>query len=172
MIATTSNINSGKKDTFNSSQIVSRLKEELEWLKKRYDATDADLMEALGHPPLGETIPLSVFSQGLGILEALVLHLLEQGKHPSEIAAFLNRSYSTITNTARKARQKPQKQPSENVPRLSIPVGIFRGRLTAPLQSLVAHLRDHERMRFVDIARALDRDPRNINATYKEVMRK
>ena len=149
-----------------------QLREELDWLKKRHGATDADLMEALGHPPLGETVPLSVFSQGLGILEALVLYLLEQGKHPSEVATFLNRSYSTITNTARKARQKPRKQAPENVPRLSIPVGIFRDRLAAPLQALVSYLRDHEGMRFSEIARALDRDPRNINATYHEVMRK
>ncbi len=143
----------------------------MDWLKQRFHASDHDLLEALGHPPLGETVPLQIFAEGLGILEALVLHLVKQGKHPGEVAAFLNRQYSTVANTLRKAKSKERQPAPEDVPQLRVPVTIFRDRLNAPLQALVAYLREHEGMRFTDIARALNRDPRNINATYRQVMR-
>jgi len=52
-----------------------------------------------------------------------------------------------------------------------IPLSIFRDRATAPLQALVKHLRENERMRFAAIARATGRDPRVISATYKEARR-
>jgi len=95
----------------------------------------------------------------------------EQGRELRAVANLLNRSYSTITNTLRKARQKPMHEPAEDHG-IRIPLTLFQDRSHAPLQALVAYLRDHEQMRFSDIARALDRDPRNINATYREVMRK
>lgn len=172
MIATTKNINDSKKNVFNSSKLAAVLREEFDRLKQHYDVTETQLLEALSRNPVSETVPLQIFAQGLGILEALCQHLVdEQGRELRAVANLLNRSYSTITNTLRKARQKPMHEPAEDHG-IRIPLTLFQDRSHAPLQALVAYLRDHEQMRFSDIARALDRDPRNINATYREVMRK
>ena len=172
MIATTEDTNDSKKNVFSSSELAQALREEFDWLKQRYDVTDEQLLEALLKAPLGDTVPLHIFGRGLGVLEALCHHLVdEQGRDLSETATLLNRSYSTITNTLRKARKKRMHEPAEDHG-IRIPVALFQDRLHAPLQALVAHLRDHERLTFAAIAKTLGRDPRNVNATYREVMRK
>jgi len=71
LIATTKNINDSKKNVFNSSKLAAVLREEFDRLKQHYDVTETQLLEALSRNPVSETVPLQIFAQGLGILEAL-----------------------------------------------------------------------------------------------------
>lgn len=151
----------------------------MEWLQRRYGATTAELLAAL--PPAGvgkeynleaeqqDSMPLGIFSTGLGVLEALSIHLHEKGMRPADIARLLHRSPTTITTTLRNARKKPQEPPVPSERR--VPIGIFTNRDRAPLQALVTYLHDQESLRFADIARALRRNPRGIAAACKGVRR-
>ena len=165
MVATTRDINNSEKNTFDSSHLA-RLREELDWLKRRFNATDEELIALLTGTE-EERVPLSIFSQGLGILESLVLHLSERGMNPKEIAEQLKRAYTTITNTVNKARAKPRRLPTPST--ITVPLAIFSDRQHAPLQALVTHLKDEENLRYSEIAKLLKRDSRNIHAAYKEV---
>jgi transposase len=87
----------------------------------------------------------------------------------SEIAKRLKRSYSTVSNTLRKAKAKGA-LPAEK-DGITIPLSVFSSREQAPLQALVCFLKEERGMRLVDIATALHRDPRNIGDTYRGVKR-
>ena len=146
--------------------IAAALHEELRSFQRRHNLDD----EQLAHLLTGdeETVPLNIFSTGLGSLEALVRHLIdEQHKNVRDVATLLKRHYATIALTLTHARQKRRAQPSTD--ETPIPVAIFADRTRAPLQALVTHLHEERGMRFVDIAHALRRDPRNINTTYHQV---
>jgi hypothetical protein len=158
----------GKKDIFSSSPVVeARLAEELVWLKQRFQASDTDIVLALAAP--GTAIPLSIFVPELGVLEALVLFLADhQHLDIDTIATRTKRSYTTIVNTLRAAREK-RGTPLPIMGTQYVPLRIFANRDHAPLQALVHHLHVERKMRFSEIARLLGRDPRVIHATYNAI---
>ncbi len=143
---------------------ASRIKEELEWLKKRFDASDEELLRILNP---GEYVPLRAFSKGLGVIESLVLYLSET-KTLNDIAEALGRKYSTIANTLRKAKAKPHQEeiPSD----ILVPLEVFTSEL-APLQSLVKYLREEKGLTYGQIGKLLRRDSKNIGNTYREVVK-
>jgi DNA-binding transcriptional MerR regulator len=52
-----------------------------------------------------------------------------------------------------------------------VPVGIFAAKLS-PAEALVKYLKEHEQLRYADIARALNRDQRGIWCTYRRAQQK
>ncbi|MBR9703590.1 helix-turn-helix domain-containing protein [Candidatus Woesearchaeota archaeon] len=160
------NINSSRNDILSSNNLdISlrrKLEEELQWLRARERLT-RQLLKTSQH----ETISLNIFSGRHGILEALCLHLHDEGNWTTKrIAERLKRSYSTIANTLRAARAKGPLLINKHAQTISTPVAIFRGK--SPLQAIVFYLHN-EGMRFSEIGRALGRDARNIYTTYKSV---
>ncbi|MBR9703591.1 helix-turn-helix domain-containing protein [Candidatus Woesearchaeota archaeon] len=142
--------------------IRKKLEEELNWLRARERLT-RQLLKTADH----ETIPLNIFSGRHGILEALCLHLHDEGNWTTKkIAERLKRSYSTIANTLRAARTKGPLNINKSAPVISVPVAIFIGR--APLQAIVFYLHN-EGMRFSEIGQGLGRDARNIYTSFKSV---
>jgi len=135
-------------------------------VKKRFGTTDDELAALL--KTAADTIPVTAFQNDHGVLECICRYLKDQGLQIKTIAQKLNRSYSTITNTLIATKDKEFiAEPSGTV----IPVNIFSDRKHAPLQALVAYLHDVKSLRFVDIAKLLRRDPRNIGAAYREARR-
>jgi len=119
-------------------------------------------------------IPISCFkNKELGILEAVVKFLKENKKLDfEEIARTLNRSYTTISNTYRKAKEKQKEEFKEAVEEIAVDPLIFSDRNVSPLYSIIAYLKDSKQMRFSQIAKLLSRDQRNIASTYHKYKKK
>ena len=117
-------------------------------------------------------IPISAFKTNkLGMLEITVKYLVEENELTiKQISKLLNRSYTTIHSTYQKSKQKhPEKFSVKKGP--SISCLIFSDRKVSPLHSITSYLKDEKQMTFTQIARALDRDVRNISFTYHKYKR-
>ena len=55
---------------------------------------------------------------------------------------------------------------------LSLPVGVLKDRNIAILESIVEYLKDINNMKYSEIARLLNRDPRTIWTVYKRAKKK
>jgi hypothetical protein len=112
-------------------------------------------------------IPVSAFKTNkLGMLEITVKYLVEENELTiQQISKLLNRSYTTIHSTYQKTKQKhPEKFAVKKG--FGISALIFSNRKVSPLHSITSYLKDEKQMTFTQIAKALDRDVRNISFTY------
>jgi len=112
-------------------------------------------------------VPLSVFSnRKLGILEAVVKYLKENGLTYHEIAVMLDRDDRTIWATYNKAIKK-DKNVSEYTNSETINPTIFSNRAQAPLEALIKHLKE-KGMKFKQISLMLNRSYKTIWLTYNK----
>ena len=111
-------------------------------------------------------IPVSIFNSKLGILEAVVKYLRENcGLRFVEIGFWLERNPKSIWISYRNAKLKFSGKLSADH-HVKIPIMIF-SQEKAPLEALVAYLREHLKLKYSEIAKMLERDNRVVWATYK-----
>ncbi|MBN1502252.1 hypothetical protein JW930_01805 [Candidatus Woesearchaeota archaeon] len=119
------------------------------------------------------SIPLSLFSKKLGVLETLVKYLRENMNLKFvEIAQLLDRSTSTVLTTYRKALKKfPSHFIITNLDNM-IPLSIFRNRKYSNLELIVSYLKEELEMSNQHIAEKLERDNRTIWTVYSRYKKK
>jgi len=118
------------------------------------------------------SVPVTIFSQDLGILESLVKYMKENlDLGHNEIAELLNRDQRTIWNVYHKAKMKQKSEIIFEKTLIYLPITIFQNRELTPLESIVVYLKDNG-MRYNEIAELLKRDQRNIWITYAKSVKK
>jgi len=122
---------------------------------------------------IGElSIPVSILSKKLGVLEALVKYMKENlNLDYHEIAKLLNRNDRTIWTVYKKASEKQQEPIEVKKTLVFLPVSILRNRKLTTLEAIVIYLKAKE-MRYSEIAELLDRDQRNIWSIYSRATKK
>ncbi len=114
-------------------------------------------------------IPSSILSnKNLGSLESVVKYLKENKKKSlKEISQLLNKKYTTVTNTYRKASLKQkQKVKVEKTNNIFIPLNVFEHSKLGPLQSLVVYLKDFLKLKNSVIAKLLNKSEKTIWSSY------
>ncbi|MFC1691823.1 hypothetical protein ACFL0W_06615 [Nanoarchaeota archaeon] len=116
-------------------------------------------------------IPISIFNNpSLSALETVVKFLKENKNiRGVDIAKLLKRNDKTIYTTYNKTSKKLFEQFPEQLIAESeffIPVSAIADRTSAPLEALVKFLKDKLNLRFVVIAKLLNRDPRTVWTVY------
>ncbi len=76
-------------------------------IKKKYILTEDEIKELLGKIRGDIVLPISIFNEKLGMLEAASLYLKDKvGLSFNEIAKLLKRDYKTIWTSYNKAKKK------------------------------------------------------------------
>jgi DNA-binding CsgD family transcriptional regulator len=118
------------------------------------------------------SVPSTIFSHDLGILESLVKYMKENlSLGYNEIAELLNRDDRTIWTVYDKACTKQRSEIIFEKTLIYLPIEIFQDRTLTPLESIIIHLKERG-MRYKDIANILNRDQRNIWITYAKSIKK
>lgn len=144
------------------------LKEELRFLKERFDILEAKLNVK------EEEIPLDIFSNDtLSSLETIVKFLKEnRGHNFSQIASLLNRDPRTIWTTYTKAKKK-LKQPFKKISsQHNIPISALQDRSLGVLESICLYLKDSLHFTTQEIALALKRSNKTIWTSYHKAKTK
>ena len=117
-------------------------------------------------------IPISVFKNKLSTLEIIVkyLHETERLKF-SEISEILSRDERTIWHAYRRSKKKSISLVISQS-KLRIPVSIFSSRKYAPLEVLVAYLKDSHSLKNTEIADLLALSSKTIWTVYQRKKRK
>jgi hypothetical protein len=137
-------------------RIRNTLQKEAQALGLSYDRLLCDLSQEC------PKIPISAFGKDLSCLETIVKFLKEhKGMNYKKIALLLNRNYAPIALTYRNSRRKHPGSLSIK-PGLSIPVEVVSDKKHSILEAVCLYLRDKEKMRYSQIARALVRDDRTV----------
>ncbi len=111
-------------------------------------------------------VPVSIFKSGFSPLGALVVYLKDKkGMNFSEIAKALNRSSKTIWATYKKNKKRSTLREEYS---LTVPLSIFSDREHSIMENLTIELKDKKGMRFVEIARCLNRSPKTVWCFYHE----
>ena len=121
-------------------------------------------------------IPISAFrNKNMGILETISKYLVEERKLTyHEIAVILKRDDRTIWASYHAANKKHSGKISiSNEPtQARISLSIFADRNLGPFEVLVNYLKEGLKMKNIEIAKTLARDPRTVWATYNSVKKK
>jgi len=154
--------------TKNKAEIRRLLVEEI---RKDYRISKKEIVEIIG---LKEklTIPTTIFSSKLGALESVVKYMKENLSFSySEIAKLLKRNEKTIWTAYNKARKKMPQALKQEKPELQLPISIFENRKLTILESIIIYLR-FKKLKYVEIAKLLNRDQRNIWTIYSRAVKK
>ena len=138
-------------------------------IKKRYRINNKELA-GLVEVRRKLEIPLSIFSKKLEALESISKYMKENlNMNYHEIASFLARDDRTIWTVYNRTKKKhsPAIKIKEG---MVLPISIFKEKLTI-LESIVLFLKNRK-MRYVEIAKLLSRDQRNIWAIYSRAEKK
>jgi DNA-binding CsgD family transcriptional regulator len=126
----------------------------------------------------GEELPAAIFnSPVLSALEAICKYLKEeQGMRYAEIASLLNRDQRTIwvtySNACKKMKEPLHIKCDKGESDFTIPLAALQDRKLSVLESIVCHLRKSYSLRYVEIAKLIGRDERNIGAIYHKAENK
>jgi len=151
--------------------------EDLELLKSRIKALEEkglsrDEILALFLSPDKTAIPPTIFSRKLSPLESVVKYLREAlDMDFKEISSRLSRSQQALKRAYNNAVDK---QPSVFKPtehRRMIPLSELKANLSI-LEAVVTYLADTQRLRYADIARLLQRDPRTVWTAHSRAQEK
>lgn len=82
---------------------------------------------------------------------------------------FLSEKYSISSDEFTAFLKKQQKKNQES---LTVPISLFKHTTLSSLELLVKHLHEYKKLRFVEIAKLISRDPRAIATTYYQSQRK
>ncbi|MEK6910960.1 MAG: LamG-like jellyroll fold domain-containing protein [Nanoarchaeota archaeon] len=152
------------KESVPQSEVINILFEEIQ---KKYSITKQELLQIINEN-INDTIPVSIFTKGLGGLEAVCKYLKEnKGLSYVEIARLLNRDQRTIWTAYNKASKKISYslEINENTPLL--PLSFIGNRDHTIIESSIIYLKE-KGLKYVEIAKLLNRDQRNIWTTYKK----
>ncbi len=117
-------------------------------------------------------VPVSVFSNGLSSLEAVVKYLKDQKElRLCEIAKLLNRDDRTVWNAYNEASKKTS---VENIQPGShfIPLSVCANRNLSILESIVFYLKEERGLRNCKIAALLNKDARTIWTVHSRAKKK
>ena len=119
-------------------------------------------------------LPVSIFdNKELSALETICKYMKEELKlRYSEIGNLLNRDQRTIWVTYNKGVKKRVERLVVEESEYKIPVSVFKDRRLSVLEALVSYLKDNYNLRYVEIARLLNRDERNIWGVYNKAKKK
>ncbi|MDO8563593.1 MAG: LamG-like jellyroll fold domain-containing protein [Nanoarchaeota archaeon] len=154
------------KESVPQSEVINILFEEIQ---KKYAITKQELLQIINEN-INDTIPVSIFTKGLGGLEAVCKYLKEnKGLSYVEIARLLNRDQRTIWTAYNKASKKISYslEINENTPLL--PLSFIGDRKHTVIESSIIYLKE-KGFKYVEIAKLLNRDQRNIWTTYKKAI--
>lgn len=125
------------------------------------------LNEVLKNKQIG--MPISVFKANLSGLEIITKYIKEvEKKSFKEISKILNRKLSTLYNTYNNSKIKFANNLDISNYSVSIPLGIFKDRKYSILESIVAYLKDKQKLSFTQISSLLNK---NYNTTKTVYMR-
>ncbi|MBI2452076.1 hypothetical protein HYV50_03280 [Candidatus Pacearchaeota archaeon] len=140
-----------------------------ELLKEKYGLGLHELLISVKRSEL--KIPLEIFAQEMGAAEALCKYLKENlGLRFSEIARLLNRDQRTVWINYNNAIKKKKEKIIVKEKRFA-PLEIFSNRKLSILESLVYYWKE-KGLRNIEIAKILDRDPRNIWTLHSRAIKK
>lgn len=118
------------------------------------------------------SIPLFVFSSKLSGLETIVKYLKENLHLDfKEIGVLLGRSVKTVWQAYNFSNKKHPHPFTGHDFSLTIPVSIFKDRHLSVLEHIVVYLKNSG-MKFSEIARRLERDPRTVWTVYSRAKKK
>ncbi len=149
-------------------------------IQQKYNLSMTDLRSILEEvvqqiEPLAEhdTIPSSIFTKKLTVLESLVKFLREERKLSLHtIAELVGRNEKSLWHTYKNAVKKiPTSLPSAKIS-TAIPLSIFREQHLPPLEILVVYLKEKRGLSYHEIAVLLHRDDRTIWTSYNRAQRK
>ena len=163
------------------SYIDSKLKEFLvdeklgkiiqEFIRKKFDLSDKQIRQLIQEKK-EIILPISIFKNKLSTLEIIVKYLHETEKLKfSEISEILSRDERTIWHAYRRSIKKGISL-SITESKLKIPVSIFSSRKYAPLEALVAYLKDSHSLKNKEIADLLNLSSKTVWTVYQRKKRK
>lgn len=113
-------------------------------------------------------IPISIFRSKLSSLEAITRFLRQERKMSiKDISRVLARELSTIYNTYSTAQKKMHGRLDTSDKSIIVPLKIFHDRRYAPLESLVAYLKDDRCMTIRQIREIIAKKDSTIRTVYK-----
>ncbi len=119
-----------------------------------------------------KNIPITIFINKLGVLESLVKYLKENlNMNYKEISRLLERDERTIWTSYNKAVKKQKEPIVIKETNIFLPIEIFKNRKFTPLEAIISYLRERN-LKFSEIAELLQRDQRNIQKAYSNVIEK
>ena len=142
--------------------------------KEKYSLDDYDLVDLIlgKKTEVGYSIPVDVFNDKLGCLEAATKYFKENVDLSfKKIAELVGRSNAAIINSYAKAKLK---FPESFIPKsdLLIPVEIFTNKRLSILENLVVYLKDERCFRFREIGKLIKRNEKTIWTVYNRVKKK
>jgi hypothetical protein len=112
-------------------------------------------------------IPVSIFTQKMGILETIVKYLHEnKGLHFKKIALLLSKTQGNIAVSYQKAKKKFPGHIKETASGINIPLSAFMPGLTC-FESICIHLRDELKLSFAIIGRLTSRNSKTVFTIYR-----
>ncbi len=121
-----------------------------------------------------QEVPVSIFStKSISALEAISKYLKDEANIEfKKIGEILNRNEVTIrTSYKRAVKKSPERLDLSNYS-LVIPIKLFRDRNNSVLEVIVAHLHDHYKVSFKEIARLLCRNYKTVWTVYSKSRKK
>jgi len=121
--------------------------------------------------PTSITLPVTIFSRELGILESLTKYMKENlGMSYHKIAELLNRNQRTIWTSYNKSIIKQKEIIQVKETEIFLPLSIFIDRKYTPLESIIIFLKKYE-LKYSEIAKLLNRNQKNIWTIYSKIKR-
>jgi len=143
----------------------------IERLKKKYKINRKEIVEIIRENK-ELIIPITIFSKELGALESLTKYMKENlNMNYKEIAEELNRDERTIWTAYKKASEKQKATREIKETKIFLPISIFKNEKLTILESIILYLKE-KGMKYIEIAKLLDRDQRNIWTIYSRVIKK
>lgn len=137
----------------------------LKELKVAYGMNPEQVKAALGEGPV---VPITLYTdREVGIMELTVKYLRENsGFSLSYIARIMGRDPRTVWALYSTATKKRPEALAPELTEFLIPVSVFMDRDKGALQAIVTYLKDRQGLRFSEIGRLMNRDPRIVCTVY------
>lgn len=140
------------------------------YLKEKLQLSEQEIEKILREKEI--TLPISIFRNKLSSLEVVVKYLKEhQQLHFAAIARLLNRDERTVWHAYQRALKKKYTITIADSD-IKIPVSLFSERKYAPLEVVVAFLKDSHNLTFAEIAVLLARSPKTVWTIYQRIQKK
>ena len=111
-------------------------------------------------------IPATIFASKLNPLQAIVTYLKINKHHTlSQIAKEIHRSYRAVWGASTKQKLTPEETD------FYLPLHIYDEKHSI-MESTVQYLKEHDHLRFSEIAKIIGKDPRTVWTTYKRAQKK
>ncbi len=154
----------------NNDDIIS-LRQLFHKIKKKHHISTSELLTKIEEKEA--VVPTTIFSSKRSSLESVVKYLKENlNLTIKEIASKLNRNEKTIYQAYSSSRKKQQEKFKEAESKFYIPVSILAERNLGVLEAVTKFLHETSKLKFSEISRLLQRDPRTIWTVYSRARKK